>query len=56
MRLRWRCAPIVRFLWMLEVIQASRNSIATDEETEADDETGEEDWPDVIGDASDLPM
>ena len=32
-----------------EVIQASRNSIATDE-------TGEEDWPDVIGDASDLPM
>jgi len=39
-----------------EVIQASRNSIATDEETEATDETGEEDWPDVIGDASDLPM
>ncbi|HSQ23843.1 MAG TPA: bifunctional nuclease family protein [Pyrinomonadaceae bacterium] len=39
-----------------EVIQASRNSIATDEETQPDDETGEEDWPDVIGDASDLPM
>jgi bifunctional DNase/RNase len=39
-----------------EVIQASRNSIATEEEASADDETGEEDWPDVIGDASDLPM
>ena len=39
-----------------EVIQASRNSIATDEETQTEDETGEEDWPDVIGDASDLPM
>ena len=39
-----------------EVIQASRNSIATDEESQTEDETGEEDWPDVIGDASDLPM
>jgi uncharacterized protein len=39
-----------------EVIQASRNSIATDEESQTEDEGGEEDWPDVIGDASDLPM
>jgi bifunctional DNase/RNase len=40
----------------LEVIQASRNSIATEDETESEAEAGEEDWPDVIGDASDLPM
>ena len=39
-----------------EVIQASRNSIATDEETPAEEEAGDEDWPDVIGDASDLTM
>jgi len=39
-----------------EVIQASRNSIATDEEAQSEEEAGEEDWPDVIGDASDLPM
>jgi uncharacterized protein len=39
-----------------EVIQASRNSIATDEESQSEVEPGEEDWPDVIGDASDLPM
>jgi len=39
-----------------EVIQASRNSVATDEESEAEAEVGEEEWPDVIGDASDLPM
>src|SRR6266536_433896 len=37
-----------------EVIQASRNSIASDED--APSEHGEEDWPDVIGDASDLTM
>ena len=35
----------------VEVIQASKNSIAGDEE-----DTGEEEWPDVIGDASDLTM
>jgi hypothetical protein len=40
----------------LEVIQASKNSMATDEEAESEGVTGEEDWPDVIGDASDLPM
>lgn len=39
-----------------DVIQASRNSIATDEESQTEDEGGEEDWPDVIGEASDLPM
>jgi bifunctional DNase/RNase len=39
----------------LDVIQASRNSVS-DEETESEQNTTEEDWPDVIGDASDLPM
>ena len=39
-----------------EVIQASRNSVASDEEPESGSETAEEEWPDVIGDASDLPM
>jgi bifunctional DNase/RNase len=38
-----------------EVIQASKNSVS-DEEQESQSETGEEEWPDVIGDASDLPM
>lgn len=38
-----------------EVIQASRNTIDTESETEVEN-TGEEEWPDVIGDASDLPM
>jgi hypothetical protein len=40
----------------LDVIQASRNTIATEEEGESAAEVGEEEWPDVIGDASDLPM
>jgi bifunctional DNase/RNase len=40
----------------VEVIQASRNSVATEEEGETEVEAGEEEWPDVIGDASDLPM
>ena len=39
----------------LEVIQASKNSVSEDEQAE-ESETGEEEWPDVIGDASDLPM
>ena len=39
-----------------EVIQASRNSVATDEDGESEGEGVEEEWPDVIGDASDLPM
>lgn len=40
----------------LEVIQASKNSVSEDEQTESESEAGEEEWPDVIGDASDLPM
>lgn len=40
----------------LEVIQASRNSIASDDETAEEGTTGEEEWPEVIGDAGDLPM
>ncbi|MGZ5436670.1 MAG: bifunctional nuclease family protein [Pyrinomonadaceae bacterium] len=40
----------------LEVIQASRNSIATDDETLEDSAPAEEDWPEVIGDGGDLPM
>lgn len=39
-----------------EVIQASRNSIATDEDAPVEEETVDEEWPDVIGDASDLTM
>jgi bifunctional DNase/RNase len=39
-----------------DVIQASRNSIATEDEGEIEVDSAEEDWPDVIGDASDLPM
>jgi bifunctional DNase/RNase len=40
-----------------EVIKASRNTIATDEEGAAEGEVREEDeWPEVIGDASDLTM
>ena len=39
-----------------EVIQASKNSVSDDEQAESESETGEEEWPDVIGDASDLPM
>lgn len=37
-----------------EVIQASRNTVDTESEPEA--ESGEEEWPDVIGAESDLPM
>ena len=40
----------------LEVIQASRNSISTDEDAPADSLGEEEEWPEVIGDAGDLPM
>jgi len=41
----------------LEVIQASRNSIASDDETAGEFQAEvEEEWPEVIGDASDLPM
>ena len=40
----------------MEVIKASRNTLATDEVEEAEVATGEEEWPDVIGEAGDLPM
>lgn len=40
----------------LEVIQASRNSIATDDETPGEIHGEEEEWPEVIGDGGDLPM
>lgn len=40
----------------LEVIQASRNNIAADEESTEESEAGSEEWPEVIGDASDLTM
>src|SRR5712692_11985825 len=36
----------------VEVIKASRNSIATDDEGAVEGERAEEDWPEVIGDAS----
>ncbi len=39
-----------------EVIQASKNSVTSDEEGVAEHEGSEEEWPDVIGDASDLTM
>jgi bifunctional DNase/RNase len=41
----------------LEVIQASRNSISTDEDASPEEPLGEEEeWPEVIGDGGDLPM
>lgn len=39
------------------VIQASRNTMASDEESEQDANVAEEEeWPDVIGETGDLPM
>jgi bifunctional DNase/RNase len=41
----------------LEVIKASRNSVPAEEESEAEAGSPTEDeWPDVIGEAGDLPM
>lgn len=40
----------------VDVIKASRNSNATDEELSEDLIGSEEEWPDVIGEAGDLPM
>lgn len=41
----------------MEVIRASRNTVATGEEgTEELEGSEEEEWPDVIGEAGDLPM
>ena len=39
-----------------DVIKASRNNVPSDEEGGEDTSAGEEDWPDVIGEAGDLPM
>jgi bifunctional DNase/RNase len=41
----------------LEVIKASRNNVAPEEEGEGEAGAASEDeWPDVIGEAGDLPM
>jgi bifunctional DNase/RNase len=37
----------------MEVIKASRNTLPTEESEEAEMATGEEEWPDVIGEAGD---
>jgi bifunctional DNase/RNase len=39
-----------------EVIKASRNTVPSEEEGGEEPATGEEEWPDVIGEAGDLPM
>ena len=40
----------------MEVIKASRNTLPTDEPEEGELTSSEEEWPDVIGEAGDLPM
>jgi bifunctional DNase/RNase len=40
----------------MEVIKASRNTLPTEDVEESETSTTEEDWPDVIGEAGDLPM
>ena len=40
----------------MEVIKASRNTLPTDEPEEGEMSSTEEEWPDVIGEAGDLPM
>lgn len=41
----------------MDVIRASRNTVAGEEESADEDVVGgEEDWPDVIGEVGDLPM
>ena len=40
----------------MEVIKASRNTLPTEEVEEGETSPNEEDWPDVIGEAGDLPM
>jgi uncharacterized protein len=40
----------------MEVIRASRNTVAGGEEAVEETEGAEEEWPDVIGEAGDLPM
>ncbi len=40
----------------MEVIKASRNTVPSEEEGTDESSLGEEEWPDVIGEAGDLPM
>jgi uncharacterized protein len=40
----------------MEVIKASRNSLPPEEAEEGELSANEEEWPDVIGEAGDLPM
>jgi len=40
----------------MEVIKASRNTMPTEEGEEGELQATEEEWPDVIGEAGDLPM
>jgi bifunctional DNase/RNase len=40
----------------LEVIRASRNTVSGEQEGVEGEETYDEEWPDVIGEAGDLPM
>ena len=40
----------------MEVIKASRNTIPSEEVEESEGSATEEEWPDVIGEAGDLPM
>jgi bifunctional DNase/RNase len=39
-----------------EVIKASRNTLPAEDSEEGEVTSGEEEWPDVIGEAGDLPM
>ena len=40
----------------MEVIKASHNTLPTEESEETEMSRSEEEWPDVIGEAGDLPM
>ena len=40
----------------MEVIKASHNTLSTEDTEEQELTTSEEEWPDVIGEAGDLPM
>ena len=40
----------------MEVIKASRNTLPAEESDETEISASEEEWPDVIGEAGDLPM
>jgi bifunctional DNase/RNase len=40
----------------MEVIKASHNTLSTEDSEEPEMSTSEEEWPDVIGEAGDLPM